>query len=167
MNTVCVFIIVIFCRFMSEYSLKKQYEKENKSYQLTLQQQKDYYSNLLYKDELKRKFIHDINNHLGCIRHYLYIENYSEAKNYISEIIKDYQKTKPEIETGNEVLNAVNKVCSQMLTKSLRNLKNTQAKKVTFQRYINCLNVTDGEKSSRARTTQTVQRKRRKTPQKN
>jgi len=51
--------------------------------------------------------------------------------------------------------------------KILEKFEEHTGKKVTFQRYINCLNVTDGEKSSRARTTQTVQRKRRKTPQKN
>jgi len=62
---------------------------------------------LLYKDELKKKLTHDMDNHLVCIDHLLHIENFSEAREYVTGIRTGFQKTKPDIETGNEVLNAI------------------------------------------------------------
>lgn len=70
--------------------------------------QKNYYISLLDKEVATKKYRHDMNNHVICIKALLEDENYSELKKYIDRI---YDLTsdlvKKGINTGNSIVDAL------------------------------------------------------------
>lgn len=70
-------------------------------------QQKHYNLQLLDKYKKKRKFIHDVQNHLLCISQLVYEEKYDELKEYVADIKADYKETRLAINTNNYIVDVI------------------------------------------------------------
>lgn len=70
-------------------------------------QQKKYNAEILSKYSEKRKFQHDIVNHLLCIEELSRLKKYEELEKYISSITYQYKKTKLLIQTNNYIVDVI------------------------------------------------------------
>jgi len=98
--------IMILCMFYNNASHAYFREKSHMNEKI-IDAQKKYYENLLEKENETRKFRHDINNHLLCIRSMLNEGKYKEAENYIYEIEKKTATLKRGCQTGNDLVNTI------------------------------------------------------------
>ncbi len=83
-----------------------------------------------------RKLRHDMNNHVGLIRNYVYTKNYIGLKEYVDQLYVDLDK-------ANDIVIAENKILSVIL-----NLKKKQAREqeIDFQSMITADNINMQEK---------------------
>ncbi|MGX7173350.1 sensor histidine kinase [Enterococcus ratti] len=70
-------------------------------------QQKHYNLQLLDKYMQKRKFNHDVQNHLLCISELVRKEKYEELKEYVADIKADYKETRLAINTNNYLVDVI------------------------------------------------------------
>ena len=71
-------------------------------------QQKEYFLLLLRKEEETKRFRHDILNHLLCLQDQLKRENYSDAKLYLDNVLKDLNVIREmQYDVGNEIFNVL------------------------------------------------------------
>lgn len=69
--------------------------------------QEQYYTMLLQKEEETRKFRHDINNHLNCMRLLFYDKKYDELKSYFDKIGASVLNLRSELQIGNDLISAI------------------------------------------------------------
>lgn len=108
--TLCIgsMIFLIVCTIMIvNYTSKNHYKEINEINEKLLQEQADYYSALLKKDNETIKFRHDIKNHINCM--YLLFNNgkYDELKDYFDKIGATLSELKPSVQTGNDMISAI------------------------------------------------------------
>ena len=105
----CLSIIFLITGFLllSRQNQLAHLQKEFEMSRNLLAAQKDYYLSLLEKETETRSFRHDLQNHITCL-HTLYLEkDYAELGSYIAQLNSSLQQLKPEIKTGNELVNAI------------------------------------------------------------
>ena len=86
---------------------KKYYENISHVNEKIKESQKAYYEEMLSREKETRKFRHDINNHVLCLRTLLDEGKYDEAGEYLSSIENTTEKLAPVISTGNDLVNAI------------------------------------------------------------
>lgn len=69
--------------------------------------QEQYYTMLLQKEEETRKFRHDINNHLNCMRLLFDDKKYDELKSYFDKLGASVLNLRSELQIGNNVISAI------------------------------------------------------------
>ena len=69
--------------------------------------QEQYYTMLLQKEEETRKFRHDINNHLNCMRLLFDDKKYDELKSYFNKLGASVLNLRSELQIGNDLISAI------------------------------------------------------------
>ena len=69
--------------------------------------QEQYYTMLLQKEEETRKFRHDINNHLNCMRLLFDDKKYDELKSYFDKLGASVLNLRSELKIGNNLISAI------------------------------------------------------------
>ena len=69
--------------------------------------QEQYYTMLLQKEEETRKFRHDINNHLNCMRILFNEKRYNELEKYFNNVGVSVQNLRSELQIGNNLISAI------------------------------------------------------------
>ncbi len=69
--------------------------------------QEQYYTMLLQKEEETRKFRHDINNHLNCMRLLFDEKKYKELERYFDKMGASVQNLRLELQIGNDLISAI------------------------------------------------------------
>lgn len=98
-----VFLIVISINAGQKHHYK---EVANLTEKMRKDQEK-YFQLLLSKEEETKKFRHDFKNHLYSIKYLLENGNTRELKQYVDDMDIVSAKLKPEILTGNDIINAI------------------------------------------------------------
>lgn len=101
-----VFLIISFFLMINLVS-KKHYKELSEINEKIIEERERYYLSLLKKDEETRKFRHDINHHLNCMRILFDNERYDELHDYFNKIGAKIEELRPEIQTGNDMLSAI------------------------------------------------------------
>lgn len=109
---ISVFSAIIFLTlvgFVYEVFIKLQEEKQKIKLMVKYEKiQKLYYENLLSNNKKIRGFKHDINNHLKCIYHFMKLEKYMEAEEYLEKIIGEFNEIgKSKFQCINYVVDAI------------------------------------------------------------
>lgn len=103
LNITAIVIVVLHISEQRE-AFKLQAELENRYNS----QQKEYFLLLLRKEEETKRFRHDILNHLLCLQDQLKRENYSDAKLYLDNVLKDLNVIREmQYDVGNEIFNVL------------------------------------------------------------
>jgi len=102
-----IVIVALISKSITEQSEKNSYKERAHINEMLVEKQREYYDLLLKQEEETKKFRHDINYHFSCFKYFLENELYSEAKDYIDDVVSDSAGLKPVLETGNRVLNVV------------------------------------------------------------
>lgn len=84
-----------------------RYQKLSGMQRRLIEKQQDYYQMLFHKEEETKKFRHDIKNHIYCIKFLAEKQKYEELKVYILSIQEKIEQLKVQIETGNDIVNAI------------------------------------------------------------
>lgn len=113
----CIIIVVIFILFMKSANEKmvKLIETERTLKQMS----ENYYSALLQKEEETRKYRHDMNNHILCLKEYAKKEKALDTLQYIGILQKKLNEIQKRVYfTGNDILDI-------LLNYHLQSLDNT------------------------------------------
>ena len=86
---------------------KKYYENSSHMQGKMMDMQKAYYEEMLLREQETKKFRHDINNHMLCLRSLIDSGNYTEAEKYISDLCSRISTLRNKYSTGNELVNAI------------------------------------------------------------
>jgi|GEM_PF-385266 hypothetical protein len=101
-------IIILLFAFVYFYSSSNEYRVQKDISELQMKQQKEYYSQLLGREEETRKFRHDIINDLLKIQDYCANEKYQAMSQYIERITGIViSLNKKKYDVGNDVINSV------------------------------------------------------------
>lgn len=101
-----VFLLTAIILIMNHVS-KNYFENISKINEKLIRSQEQYYTMLLQKEEETRKFRHDINNHLNCMRILFNEKKYNELKNYFDKMGVSVQNLRSELQIGNDLISAV------------------------------------------------------------
>ncbi|HRU98250.1 MAG TPA: hypothetical protein P5092_12565 [Ruminococcus sp.] len=93
--------------FVYNNASKKYYQNTIRMNEKIMTAQKEYYESLLERESDTRKFRHDINNHMFCIKTLIDEGKYDEAEQYINGIDNKMGKLKTKYSTGNSLVNAI------------------------------------------------------------
>lgn len=113
----CIIIVVIYILFTKTANerMKKLIENERTLKQMS----ENYYSTLLRKEEETRKYRHDMNNHILCLKEYAKKEEASDTLQYIEILQEKLDEIQKRVYfTGNEILDI-------LLNYHLQSLDNT------------------------------------------
>lgn len=86
---------------------KTHFESISKINEKLIRSQEQYYTMLLQKEEETRKFRHDINNHLNCMRILFDEKKYNELENYFDKMGASVQILRSELQIGNDLIGAI------------------------------------------------------------
>lgn len=86
---------------------KKYYRELYEMNQKLIKQQKQYYETLMEKENNTKKFRHDINNHIYCLKYLCEKKNYEALSSYLKEMQTSIEGLRMNIQTGNEIVNIV------------------------------------------------------------
>lgn len=86
---------------------KKYYENSSHVNEKIMDSQKAYYEEMLSREKETKKFRHDINNHMFCLKPLIDEGNYTEAQKYISDIDDKVSTLRNKYSTGNDLVNAI------------------------------------------------------------
>ncbi|MBR1863514.1 MAG: GHKL domain-containing protein [Ruminococcus sp.] len=100
-------IIILIAVIIHTNALKKYYESSNHVNEKIKESQKAYYEGMLARENDTRKFRHDINNHVLCMKTLLNEGKYDEVGEYLSSIENKTEKLTPTVSTGNDLVNAI------------------------------------------------------------
>jgi len=100
-------IVALISKSQTEQNEKNNYKELAHINQMLVEKQREYYDLLLKQEEETKKFRHDINYHFSCFKYFLENELYSDAKDYIDEVVSNSVGLNPVLETGNRILNVV------------------------------------------------------------
>ncbi len=101
-----VFLLTAFVMVTNTFS-KNYYKGISEINQKLIKSQEQYYMMLLQKEEETRKFRHDINNHLNCMRLLFEEKNYDELESYFDKIGTAVLELRPELQIGNDLISAI------------------------------------------------------------
>jgi len=101
-----VFVVTAFVMLINTFS-KNYYKGISEINQKLIKSQEQYYVMLLQKEEETRKFRHDINNHLNCMRLLFEEKNYDELESYFDKIGASVLELRPEVQIGNDLISAI------------------------------------------------------------
>ncbi len=101
-----VFLLTSIILIMNNIS-KNHFESISKINEKLIQSQEQYYTMLLQKEEETRKFRHDINNHLNCMRMLFNEKKYNELENYFDQMGASVQNLHSELQIGNDLIGAI------------------------------------------------------------
>jgi len=100
-------VVALISKWLTEQSEKNSYKELAHINEMLVEKQREYYDLLLKQEEETKKFRHDINYHISCIKYFLENELYGDAKGYIEDVVNNAVSLKPVLETGNRILNVV------------------------------------------------------------
>lgn len=86
---------------------KNHFESMSKMNEKLIRSQEQYYTMLLQKEEETRKFRHDINNHLNCMRLLFDEKKYKELESYFDKMGASVQNLRSELQIGNDLISAI------------------------------------------------------------
>ena len=101
-----VFLLTSIILIMNHIS-KTHFESISKINEKLIRSQEQYYTMLLQKEEETRKFRHDINNHLNCMRILFNEKKYIELGNYFDQMGASVQNLHSELQIGNDLIGAI------------------------------------------------------------
>lgn len=86
---------------------KNRFKKISEMNEKLVESQARYYEMLLNKEEETRKFRHDINNHLNCMRLLFKDKKYDELGEYFDKMGAAVLELRPELQLGNDLISAI------------------------------------------------------------
>ena len=98
---------VLFAIIIYTSASKKYYENSSHVNEKIKESQKAYYEGMLEREKETRKFRHDINNHVLCLRTLLNDGKYDEAEEYLFGMENRTENLRPTVSTGSELVNAI------------------------------------------------------------
>lgn len=101
-----VFLLTAIILLINHIS-KNHFESISKMNEKLIRSQEQYYTMLLQKEEETRKFRHDINNHLNCMRLLFDKKKYEELGSYFDKMGASVQNLHPELQIGNDLISAI------------------------------------------------------------
>lgn len=101
-----VFLLTAMILLINHIS-KNHFESISKMNEKLIRSQEQYYTMLLQKEEETRKFRHDINNHLNCMRLLFDKKKYEELESYFDKMGASVQNLHPELQIGNDLISAI------------------------------------------------------------
>ena len=101
-----VFLLVSIVMLVNYFS-KNHYKNISEINEKLVKTQEQYYTMLLQKDEETRKFRHDINNHLNCMRLLFEQKKYDELGKYFNKIGASMLELRPAFQLGNDLISAI------------------------------------------------------------
>ncbi|MCM1061654.1 MAG: GHKL domain-containing protein [Eubacterium sp.] len=101
-----VFLLTSIVLIMNHVS-KTHFESISQINEKLIRSQEQYYTMLLQKEEETRKFRHDINNHLNCMRILFNEKKYDELDNYFEQMGVSVQNLHSELQIGNDLISAI------------------------------------------------------------
>lgn len=107
---VAVGMVIFILNYMMLYyfNIKQKYRLNIDILEQYNEQQREYFEQLLQKEQSTRQFRHDIISDLLQIQNFCKRKDFEEVEQYISEMLKDISITnKKEYEVGNEIINTM------------------------------------------------------------
>ena len=101
-----IFLLTAFVMVTNTFS-KNYYKSIWEINEKLIKSQEQYYTMLLQKEEETRKFRHDINHHLNCMRLLLEQNDYEKLENYFDKIGTTVLELRPESQVGNNLISAI------------------------------------------------------------
>lgn len=86
---------------------KNRFKKISEINERLVESQARYYEMLLNKEEETKKFRHDINNHLNCMRLLFKDKKYDELGEYFDKMGAAVLELRPELQLGNDLISAI------------------------------------------------------------
>jgi Signal transduction histidine kinase regulating citrate/malate metabolism len=100
-----VILIILFEHYFQKTQEYKLYEQLAREYN---EQQKEYFGQMLKKEQDTRKFRHDIVNHLLVVKNLFQKNEYGNAESYIAELLEDISSiSAKQYDVGNEIINVI------------------------------------------------------------
>ena len=103
----CIIFLVICIMVIYNISARNHYKNISEINGKLMKTQEEYYKMLLEKENETRRFRHDINKHLECIRHLCEEQNYSEISDYLEDISVSVNNLKPFVNVENDMFNSI------------------------------------------------------------
>ena len=98
-------VIIVVVNILSMKSANERMEKLIETERALKQMSENYYSALLQKEEETKKYRHDMNNHILCLKEYAKKEKASDTLQYISILQEKLDKVQKRVYfTGNDIL---------------------------------------------------------------
>lgn len=101
-----IFLLIAFILLINHIS-KEYFKNFSEMNENLIRSQERYYTMLLQKEEETRRFRHDINNHLNCMRILFNDKRYNELEKYFDNIGISVQNLRSELQIGNDLVNAI------------------------------------------------------------
>lgn len=101
-----VFLLTAFISLINHIS-KEHFKSFSEINEKLIKSQERYYTMLLQKEEETRRFRHDINNHLNCMRILLNEKRYGELEKYFDNMGFSVQNLRSELQIGNDLISAI------------------------------------------------------------
>ena len=101
-----IFLLTAFISLINHIS-KEHFKNFSEINEKLIQSQEGYYTMLLKKEEETKKFRHDINNHLNCMRILFNEHKYNELEAYFDRLGASIQNLRSELQIGNSLINAI------------------------------------------------------------
>ena len=94
------FVVTLCVLYINVESSRKQLAEINALNEKCIEDQKNYYLNVMKKDEELRAFKHDVNKHMTALKVLVEKKEYDEIEKYLNGL-KSYSKTDTIYKTGN------------------------------------------------------------------
>ncbi len=101
-----IFLLTAIILFADNIS-KNRFKKISEINERLVESQARYYEMLLNKEEETKKFRHDINNHLNCMRLLFKDKKYDELGEYFDKMGAAVLELRPELQLGNDLISAI------------------------------------------------------------
>ncbi len=101
-------IVILILLMIYYFNEQNKYQLENAVLEKFNEQQKDYFEQLLKKEQGTRQFRHDIIAELMQIKNFCSKEEYAELETYVEEMLRDISAiSKYDYDVGNEIVNII------------------------------------------------------------
>lgn len=101
---ICITIFALIYYF----NTTRDYKTQKEMLEIYNEQQKEYFSKLLEKEQETRQFRHDIVNHLLEMQYYCEKEKYDNLRDYLKEILGEISSIrKKQYDVGNDIVNTM------------------------------------------------------------
>lgn len=103
-SMICITIFALIYYF----NTTRDYKTQKEMLEIYNEQQKEYFSKLLEKEQETRQFRHDIMNHLLEIQYYCENEKYNSLRDYLKEILGEIKNIREkQYDVGNDIVNTM------------------------------------------------------------
>lgn len=101
-------IVILILLMIYYFNEQNKYQLENAVLETFNEQQRDYFEQLLKKEQGTRQFRHDIIAELMQIKNFCAKEEYAELEAYVEEMLRDISAiSKYDYDVGNEIINII------------------------------------------------------------